>query len=54
MLVKFLTLSALLAIPLELYSSNFHLTLYYNDILGTMPALKQFASLAVLQALVRY
>jgi hypothetical protein len=42
------------AIPLELYSSDFHLTLNYDEILETMPALKQFASLAMSQALVRH
>jgi hypothetical protein len=49
-----LTLSALLAIPLELYSSDFHLTLYCDNIIGTVPVLRQFALLAVAQTLVRH
>ena len=54
MLANPLTLSILLAISLKLYSSDFHLTLYYNDIIGTVPVLRQFASLTIVQTLVRH
>jgi hypothetical protein len=45
--------SSLSAIPLELYNSETNLTLYCEDILGTVPTLKQFASLAISQTLLR-
>jgi len=51
---KPLTLSSLLAIPLELYSSDIHLTIYCDNIIGTVPSLRQFATLAVSQTLVRH
>ena len=47
MSVKSLTLSSLSAIPLELYSSDIHLTIYCDNIVGTVPSLRQFAALAV-------
>ena len=52
--LPYLCRSLLSAIPLELYSSNIHLTFYCDDILGTVPLLRQFATLAVSQTLVRH
>ncbi len=54
MSAKPLTLSLLLAILLELYSSDIHLTIYCDDIVGTVPSLRQFATLAVSQTLIRH
>ena len=49
-----LSLATLSPIPLELYSSDINLTFYCDNIVGTVPLLRQFATLAVTQTLVRY
>ena len=43
--------SSLISQELESFYSN--LTFYYNDIVGTVPSLKQFAAAAALQHLLR-
>jgi hypothetical protein len=48
-----LSLAILSFIPLELYSSDFNLTFYCDNIVGTVPSLRHLATLAVTQALVR-
>jgi len=49
-----LPLISLSSILSELYSSDLNLTLYYNDIVGTVPSLRHFATIAVSQILVRH
>jgi hypothetical protein len=41
------------SIPLELYSSDLELTVYGDNIIGPMPSLRHFATLALAQGLVR-
>ncbi len=40
-------------VPLELYHFDNHLTLYYDDIVGTILTLRQFTLLALSQTLLR-
>ena len=47
------TIKPLSSIPSELYSFDLYLTLYCDDIVGTIPTLKQFAALEVSQTLRR-
>ena len=50
-----LSLPILSSIPSELYSSDFNLILYCNDIVGSMPSsLKHFTIFAVSQILIRH
>ena len=46
-------LPSISSVPLDLYSADLHLTLHYEDIVGTVPTLRQFASLAASKTLVR-
>ena len=48
-----INLTSISPIPLDLYSANLNLTLYCEDIVGTVSVLRQFASLAVFKTLVR-
>jgi len=45
--------ASLFSIPLELYSLDQHLTLYCDNILGTVSTLRQFTTLALSQSLLR-
>ena len=47
-------LSSISPVPLDLYSIDVNLTFYCEDIVGTLPTLRQFATLAVSKTLTRH
>ena len=46
-------LSSISSVPLDLYSIDLNLTFYCEDIVGTLPTLRQFATLAISKTLTR-
>ena len=49
-----LPLLPLSTVPLELSSSDLELTIYCDDLVGTVPYLRHFAALVVSQTLVKH
>ena len=47
-------LPSISSVPLDLYSTDLNLTLYCKDIVGTIPTLRQFATLAISKTLIRH